>query len=175
MIRKGQKYYEIDYTTLYNYLRENKITYMELSEMLGKEKGYISGVLTKNRKVSSDTLDQLCDLMGKKREELIAGADSVFNTTLKVEPTKEDDYRPDFETRMKQMLNEDPERRERFRLSNAYREDVEKGNDVLADIGKDKNEYKDKWERFVDCVCQALKECKSSVKVVDLVQIMVGQ
>ena len=145
--------------------------------MLGRDTAFISGVLTKNRKVPEDVLDKMCDLMGKKREEVIAHEDSVFNTTLvtdnKAEPEKEEEEWKPFEERMMERLENDPERRHRFQMSNAYRSELEKGNDVLAGLGKKKDVYKEKWGKFIDCICSALKDGRDSVSVVELVQLII--
>ena len=176
-MKNGVEYFEIDYVTLYNFLKDNELKYQELSEMLGRESSYISGVLTKNRRVPEDILNKLCDLMGKTRKELLAHKDSAFNTTLEVKPLKEEkedkaeEWMP-FEDRMKKMLDEDPERKQRFMMSEAYRNEVEKGNDVLfTSVARD--EFKEKWGRFVDRVCEALKGGQESISVVELVQLMV--
>ena len=173
-MRNGVNYYEVDYTTLYNFIKNEGLKYSELSEMLGRDSAFISGVLTKNRKVPEDILNKLCDLMGKTREEVIAHENSVFNTTLVVdkEEKKEEEWKP-FEERMADMIRTDPERRHRFEMSEAYRNELEKGNDVIGNIMNEKNEFKEKWGRFVDCVCEALKDGRQSISVVELVQLMV--
>lgn len=177
--------YEIDKVKLYNFMKQNDMSYGELSSKLGKSASYISQIMTGRLNVSDDMLTKLANVMETEEDDIIAKANSPYANVnpgrrkRSVDNEGAEDIRPTFEERMEELIMTDEERRNKFFSSQAFIDEMKKricSRCHLENGGEHKDDgVKTKIKELTDFISNAIVNGKKNIDTLDIVNILLDQ